>query len=67
MALYNEQEELLRADLIAAKKALDGVLIRNHKRAKKEATLVYEAAFAKALRRFSDFVLEGKLPEDLAA
>ena len=65
MAIYSEEEELLRADLIAAKKALDGALSRKYKLPKKEATLVYEAAatrFAKALRRFSDFVLGRKTP-----
>jgi hypothetical protein len=62
-------EELLRADLLAASKSLDAAreAIAANQLTKEEEKLIHAAArsrYATALRRFSDLVVDGKVPPD---
>jgi hypothetical protein len=67
MALSPPDEEVLRAEVLAAQKSLDAArdaLASNHV-TKVEAALLYKGAFQRyqtALRRFSALVVDGKLP-----
>ncbi len=63
-------EDLLRAQVIAAQESLDAArdLIQNDLVTEEEGKRLYQAAFrryAYALRRFSGFVFDGVVPEDL--
>jgi hypothetical protein len=70
MPIYPAIEELLQADLVTARDYLDAAqeAIASHQVTKEEGKLIHEAArsgYATALRRFSDFVVYGKVPPDL--
>ena len=69
MALNDPDEELLRADVLAAQKSLDAArdALADNLVTKDEAALLYRCAFqryARALRRFSALVVHGELPKD---
>ena len=70
MPLQPPNEELLRADLQAARNSLDAArdAIANNQVTKEEGKLIHAAAqsrYATALRRFSKLVLDGELPPEL--
>jgi hypothetical protein len=70
MPIYRAIEEFLQADLVTARDFLDAArdAIASHQLTKEEGKLIHEAArsaYATALRRFSDFMVYGKVPNDL--
>jgi hypothetical protein len=70
MPLHPAIDELLQADVLTARSALDAVrdAIASNQLTKEEAKLMHEATlkeYATALRRFSIWVTEGNIPPDL--
>lgn len=70
MPLHLAIDEILQADLLTARSALDGAreAISSNQVPNEEDRLMYEAAirrYATAVRRFSLWVADGKAPPDL--